>query len=121
MTPQRNPLDTSAIGSMVACCFLLGLQQVAIKLASSDIAPVMQLSLRSLIGLLLVLIAMKIRRQLHFDTHKIALGLAVGTLFALEFLLLGEALRYTSASRSVVFLYTSPLFSALFLHFFGQR
>lgn len=43
-------------------------------------------------------------------------GLAVGVLFALEYLLVGEGLRHTSASHMVVFLYTAPIFVALGLH-----
>lgn len=43
-------------------------------------------------------------------------GLVVGCLFALEFLLLGEGLRHTSAGHAVVFLYTAPIFAALGLH-----
>ncbi|MDO4251386.1 MAG: DMT family transporter [Moraxella sp.] len=106
--------------TMILCCMILGLQQVAIKLSAQDIAPVMQLSLRSLLGLGLVLIVMGVQRQMHFDKRQIGLGVFVGALFALEFLFLGEALRHTTATRSVVFLYTSPLFSALFLHFFNK-
>ncbi|MDC0663552.1 DMT family transporter [Marinobacter sp. SS21] len=44
-------------------------------------------------------------------------GLWVGFLFAVEYLFLGEALRHTSASHAVVFLYTAPVFAALILHF----
>jgi drug/metabolite transporter (DMT)-like permease len=43
-------------------------------------------------------------------------GLLVGSFFALEFLLVGEGLRFTSASHMVVFLYTAPIFVALGLH-----
>jgi drug/metabolite transporter (DMT)-like permease len=37
-------------------------------------------------------------------------------LFALEFFLIGEGLRYTSASHMTVLLYTAPIFAALGLH-----
>lgn len=40
----------------------------------------------------------------------------VGILFATEFYLIGEALRYTSASHTIVLLYTAPIFVALGLH-----
>ena len=43
-------------------------------------------------------------------------GLLAGVLFAVEFLLVGEGLRYTTASHLVVFLYTAPIFVALGLH-----
>lgn len=40
----------------------------------------------------------------------------MGGLFGLEFLLVGEGMRHTSASHMVVFLYTAPIFAALGLH-----
>jgi drug/metabolite transporter (DMT)-like permease len=43
-------------------------------------------------------------------------GLLVGLLFAVEFLLIGQGLNYTSASHMAVFLYTAPVFAALGLH-----
>jgi drug/metabolite transporter (DMT)-like permease len=43
-------------------------------------------------------------------------GMLVGVLFALEFVLIGEGLRHTSASHLVVLLYTAPIFVALGLH-----
>jgi drug/metabolite transporter (DMT)-like permease len=39
--------------------------------------------------------------------------LLVGGLFGLEFLLVAEGLRHTSASHMAVFLYTAPMFAAL--------
>lgn len=40
----------------------------------------------------------------------------MGALFALEFLLVGVGLEYTTASHMAVFLYTAPIFTALGLH-----
>src|SRR5690606_15491527 len=37
-------------------------------------------------------------------------GLTVGTLFAIEFLLIYPGLQWTTASRAVVFIYTMPFF-----------
>lgn len=117
-TPStRHNIDRTAVLSMVVACFFLGLQQVTLKASGQDIAPVLQLSLRSLVALIFVLIYGFYSKSLQFDKKQIGLGLFVGALFAAEFLFLGEALRHTTASKSVVFLYTSPLFSALLLHF----
>ena len=44
-------------------------------------------------------------------------GLLVGLLLALEFLQVGQALRLTSASHTVMFLYTAPIFIALGQYF----
>jgi len=43
-------------------------------------------------------------------------GIAVGVLFAAEFLLVAQGLRWSSASHVAVFLYTAPLFAAIGLH-----
>ena len=49
-------------------------------------------------------------------------GLFAGLLFGLEFVLIFQGLRLTSASRAVVFLYTAPFFVALGSYqFLGER
>ena len=45
-----------------------------------------------------------------------AAGVFVAVLFAIEFLMLAQSLRFTSASHGVVLLYTAPIFVALGLH-----
>ncbi|WNG52588.1 DMT family transporter [Archangium minus] len=102
---------------MIALCITWGLQQVAIKLAAADIAPVMQASARSGIAALLVALLMSWRggwEGLRQGTWPA--GLLAGVLFALEFLLIALGLERTTAGHIAVFLYTSPIFSALGLH-----
>ncbi|WP_431025392.1 DMT family transporter [Halomonas sp. H5] len=114
----RRSLDTQAFGLMLVFCLTLGMQQVALKATADDISPVLQIALRSGIGALLVGGYVLARRQrLMFGDGNWKPGLVVGALFSLEYLLLGEALRLTSASHAVVFLYTAPVFAALLLHF----
>lgn len=113
----RKPLDATATGLMMIFCAILGLQQVAIKIAAPDIAPTMQIALRSGVGALLLGAFMLIRGEgFRFADSSWKAGLVVGVLFTLEYYFLGEALRFTSASHAVVFLYTAPIFSALLLH-----
>lgn len=118
MTAERQPLDSSALGLMVLLCALWGLQQVAIKLAAPDLAPIMQVALRSGLSALLVA-AWATLRGVRLDLLGPTLrpGLLAGALFAGEFLFVAEGLRYTAASHMAVFLYTSPVFTALGLHF----
>lgn len=113
----RQALDAKASGIMFFLCILWGLQQVVIKLAAADIAPIMQMALRSGLSALLVFPLIKLAegqslwgRQYWFSGGLVAL------LFATEFCLIGEALRFTSASHTVVLLYTAPIFVALGLH-----
>ena len=66
---------------------------------------------------LLVAALMRWRGEgLRLRTGRWRPGLVVGALFAFEYLLVAEALRFTHASHVVVFLYTAPIFAALGLH-----
>lgn len=106
------------MGLMVLLCALWGLQQVAIKVAAPDVAPIMQVALRSGLSAALVAAWARARRQ-PLDLLGAALrpGLLAGALFASEFLFVAEGLRHTTASHMALFLYTSPVFTALGLHF----
>jgi drug/metabolite transporter (DMT)-like permease len=115
---SRKAIDGPAVACMIALCMIWGLQQSVLKLAATDIAPVMQLALRSGIAALLVTLLMVWRKEsISLADGTWRAGLLVGLLFALEFLLVGEGLRYTFASHAVVFLYTAPIFVAIGLHF----
>jgi len=95
-----------------------GLQQSVLKLAAPDIAPIMLIALRSGLAALLVAVLMIWQKeQATFLAATWRAGLLAGSLFAFEFLLVGEGLRYTYASHTAVFLYTAPIFVALGLHF----
>lgn len=117
MTSHRNPLDAGASGLMVVLCLIWGLAQVILKMAATDISPLMQIALRSGVAAVLVVFLMFIRREgLSIQDGTWRPGLLVAGLFALEFFLIGEGLRYTSASHMTVLLYTAPIFAALGLH-----
>jgi drug/metabolite transporter (DMT)-like permease len=113
----RQSLDARAVVLMVVLCIIWGLQQSVLKLAAGDIAPIMLIALRSGISAVLVgLFMLYQREQVSLNDGNWRPGLLVGVLFALEFLLVGEGIRYTTASHAVVFLYTAPIFAALGLH-----
>lgn len=114
---SRKPLDPTAVGLMLLLCLIWSMQQIALKATAADFSPVLQIALRSGIGALLVGTLMLMRRERLTTSHGIwQVGCAAGALFALEFLLVGEAVRHTSAGHVVVFLYTAPVFAALGLH-----
>ncbi|MDD5285001.1 MAG: DMT family transporter [Desulfuromonadaceae bacterium] len=119
MGGERKQIDGFGVGIMILLCAVWGLHQVAIKVAAPDIAPIMQIALRS--GISAVLVAIVIRSGwgnfiLRDGTFRP--GIIVGILFAAEFLCIAEGLRFTSASHMAVFLYTAPVFTALGLHCF---
>ena len=112
----RQPLDGAAYGLMLVLCFIWGFQQIVLKLAAPDVSPVMQVALRSAISALCVGVLMYRRgERVFFRDPTWRPGLLVGLLFGLEYLLIGEGLRFTTASHMVVFLYTAPIFVALAL------
>jgi len=113
----RKEIDGRAMGLMLVLSMVWGLQQVGLKATASDIAPLMLIALRSGLAALLVLLLMVVRREnLSLRDGTLRPGLIVGFLFALEYLLVGEGLRHTSAAHIVVFLYTAPIFAALGLN-----
>ena len=113
----RQALDTRAITLMAVLCAIWGMQQVVLKATAADISPIMQIALRSGAAALLVGLLMAWRKEpMNLRDGTLRPGMAVGVLFGLEFLLVAEGLRNTSASHMVVFLYTAPIFAALGLH-----
>ncbi|KAB0670271.1 DMT family transporter [Oryzomonas sagensis] len=113
----HKAIDGLAMGLMLLLCIIWGLQQVALKAAAPDIAPLLQLALRSGISAALVGLLMFLRgERISLGDGTWRPGLVVGVLFSLEFLFVGQGLRYTSASHMAVFLYTAPAFAALGLH-----
>ncbi|AHL75488.1 membrane protein [Stutzerimonas stutzeri] len=114
---SRKPLDAMAVGLMLLLCLIWSAQQIALKATAADFSPVLQIALRSGIGALLVATLMLWRRErLTVAQGMWKPGCLAGICFALEFLLVGEAVRHTSAGHVVVFVYTAPVFAALGLH-----
>ena len=114
---SRKALDGRAIGLMLVLCAIWGLQQVVLKATAADITPIFQIALRSGGAALLVGMLMLARRdRLSVVNGTWRAGLLVALLFGVEFWLVGEGLRHTSAAHMVVFLYTAPIFAALGLH-----
>lgn len=96
---------------MLVLCLTWGFNQVAIKLAIHDIPPLTQAVVRSVIAALLVAAYAKARGQPLFARDGTLLaGIAAGTLFALEFLLIYRGLIWTTATRAVLFIYLAPFF-----------
>lgn len=114
---ERQALDAKASSIMFGLCILWGLQQIVVKLAAEDISPLMQMALRSGLSALLVFPLIKLAQgQSLWSRQYWFSGALVAGLFATEFCLLAEALRFTTASHTVVLLYTAPIFVALGLH-----
>lgn len=114
MTDRKPRLDAVAAGTLVFCCAVWGLGQVASKAALVEIPPFMQVALRSIGAALLVALWARARGIRLFERDgTLAAGLFCGLLFAIEFGCIFTGLKYTTASRMVVFVYLSPFVVAL--------
>ena len=113
---RKNP-DAFAFQVMLGLCLIWGCQQVLIKTAAIDIAPVMQAALRNGIAAVLVGLMLCWRGGWEQVGSTWRAGVVAGGLFGLEFLFIAEGLKLTSAAHMSVFLYTAPVFTALGLHF----
>jgi drug/metabolite transporter (DMT)-like permease len=99
---------------MLVLCLIWSLQQIVLKATVDDFSPVLQIALRSGAASLLVGLYMWARgERMSLSKSVWQPGLLTGSLFALEYLFVGQGLRLTSASHIVVFLYTAPIFAAL--------
>jgi drug/metabolite transporter (DMT)-like permease len=119
MTAKPLTVDVKAIVLLVILCASWGLQQISIKIAVQSIAPALQGGIRSIGAAFLLYLWMVARREkiVHHD-GAFWWGVAVGLFFSIEFLLIYWGLEFTSASRSVIFLYTMPFFTAVGAHWF---
>ena len=119
MTSPPEKIDIKAIVLLTILCASWGLQQISIKIAVQSIPPGLQGGIRSIGAAILLYLWMVARREkMRLNDGTLRWGLAVGVFFSLEFLLIYWGLEYTSASRSVIFLYTMPFLTTLGAHWF---
>ncbi|MGN6285018.1 MAG: DMT family transporter [Afipia sp.] len=121
--PVARPLDAMAIALMVMLCLSWGFNQISVKLTLPDIPPLTQAAIRSVGGLLVIVLGAWLRGVKLFERDgTLRAGLFIGVLFGLEFVFIYCGLVYTTASRAVVFLYVAPFVVALgSKRFLGER
>ena len=109
---------------LVVICASWGLQQVAIKVASQGVSPILQAGMRSVGATILLWIWMVVHRQPILEKDgTLWWGIAAGLLFTAEFILIYWGLEFTIASRAVIFINISPFVVALGAQLFipGER
>ena len=117
MQDSRLPIDGRAVSMMTMLCVIWSLQQISLKAVEVDVSPMLMIALRSGIAAFGVSLLMRMRGQgISLASGRWRVGAIVGVLFALEYLLVAEAVRLTYASHVIVFLYTAPIFAAMGLH-----
>jgi len=111
---SARPLSATAIALMVMLCLSWGFNQITIKLALPDIPPLLQATIRSAGGVMVIMIVAWFRGVPMFTRDgTLKAGILAGILFGLEFIFIYRGMLYTTASRAVVFLYVAPFVVAL--------
>ena len=115
---RKERLDRVGLAALIAVTFLLAVNQIVVKEVNRGLQPVFFAGLRSALAIVFVYAWLKYRRL--WDRIKIAdlgPGLAIGAVFAAEFLCLFIALDLTAVSRASVIFYSMPLWLAVAAHF----
>jgi drug/metabolite transporter (DMT)-like permease len=121
---RKDRIDALGGAILLSFSLLMGLNQVMIKLVNAGMQPVFQAGLRSACAVLPVLaFALLTRKRLSLTDGSFWPGMLAGVFFAVEFLLLFQAIEYTSVARVSVLFYTMPFWVALGAHFLipGER
>ena len=122
---RKTRIDLLGATLLLAIMLSLGLNQVAVKFVNDGMAPLFQAAMRSLCAAPIMFVyAVLIRRKpLGFRTGFLIPGIICGICFAVEFVLLFQALEYTSVARASIFFYTMPFWVAFAAHFLieGER
>jgi len=122
--PPRDSMDAFGAVALVAFALLMGLNQVAIKIVGDGLQPVFAAGLRSLGALFCIWLWMRFRGlEIRVAPGTLGPGLAIGGLFALEFLCLFIALDINNVTRVSVLMYSMPVWLALIGHWVlpGER
>lgn len=124
---MRGPKDyIDAFGGVALTGFsaLLAFNQVVIKVSAGGFQPVFLAGLRSAGAILCLWLLLRLRGvSLGLTPQQLWPALSLGGLFAMEFLLLYQALDLTTVARASILFYTMPIWMAVGAHFLisGQR
>jgi drug/metabolite transporter (DMT)-like permease len=119
-----RPLGWGGIGLVVLVCAAWGANTSFIKISNQGIPPLYTASVRNLVAAIILAAIMIVCGMtiVHRD-RRFWRGLVFALFFGSSFLLFYGGTAYTTASRTVLFLYTQPLWTALMAHFLlhGER
>lgn len=92
------------------------------KAVAADVAPTMQLAIRFAGAAVFFGVWVFVREgRAALADGSLRSGAVIGSMFALEFIFVGEALAHTTAAHTIVFLYAAPIFTALGLQFLPEE
>ena len=122
---DRKPrIDAFGAASLTAFSLLLAWNQVLIKQLNEGLQPVFFAGARSVAAAAVIWGLMALRgRRVAFHRRHLWPGLAIGAVFAVEFVCLFLALDLTTVTRTSIIFYSMPVWLALIGHFVlpGER
>jgi drug/metabolite transporter (DMT)-like permease len=117
LAPAKPYLDLKAMAILLFLCFLWGGNMAAIKLSIRGVEPIFAAGLRSLVASGLMLLWMRTQKETLFPrSFKKIHALVIGFFFGVEFCFIYLGMRFTTAGRGYIFLYTAPFWVALGAH-----
>jgi drug/metabolite transporter (DMT)-like permease len=109
VTENKEDLDLKAVITMIVLTMLWGFNYTAVKYSNQGLAPVFTSTLRSIIASICgVIYCLRSKERLFHTDIMLFHGFMVGLLFGLEFACIYVGLVYTDATRSIIFVNTSP-------------
>jgi drug/metabolite transporter (DMT)-like permease len=113
----RSAIGPAVAALLILLCAVWGVGQVAIKVGNQGISPLWHAAIRSA-GSALLLWGWSAGRGISLLRHDgtAGYGVTIAVLFALEFVCVYWGFLYTTASRGVLFIYSTPFFVALGAH-----
>ncbi len=121
---DRDRIDATGAIVLIGFSALLGFNQVVIRVVNEGLQPVFFAGLRSTGAVFCLWLWFIARgRSLGLLRKDLAPGLLIGSIFAVEFIFLFNALDLTTVTRVSVILYSMPVWLALMAHFLipGER
>ena len=114
---RKSHIDLIGAVALTAFALNLALNQVVVKVSNGGFQPVFMAALRSVGAGMVLVIWMKARGvPLRLPRASAWAGVLSGTLFAVEFILLFNALDLTTVSRASILFYAMPIWLALASH-----
>lgn len=115
---RKERLDGVGLAALVAVTFLLAVNQIMVKEVNRSLQPVSFAGARSVLAIAFAFVWLKYRGLWHWIKRTdLGPGMAIGALFAAEFLCLFMALDLTAVGRVLVIFYSMPLWLAAAGHF----
>lgn len=120
---RKDKLDATGLTLLLGVQLLLALNQISIKVVNEGLQPVFFAGIRSVLAVFVVWAWLWFRgRPPKLTREALWPGIAIGVIFAVEFLFLFVALDLTTVGRASVLMYSMPLWFALMAHFgLGDR